>query len=148
MTTINNAVKARFWKKVNIVNEAPATCWEWTGSRTGKYGKITVNGKRWRTHRLAYVLRYGYIPKDKPVVRHLCNNPLCVRDTHIVAGTQWENMQDRKRAGNYAHTPAAKAKIRAAREGKKHKPSTIKKMAERRAAWWTQKKFADAIAQP
>lgn len=44
-------------------------------------------------HRLAYEKAHGAIPKGL-VVRHTCDNSLCINPEHLVIGTQAENMQD------------------------------------------------------
>jgi hypothetical protein len=38
-------------------------------------------------------------PADKPIARHICNNPACVRPDHIVPGTHKDNAADCYTAG-------------------------------------------------
>lgn len=82
-------------------------CWEWDGLKdkdgygrwsNGRSGPIGI--RQWRTHRLAYLFRYGVIPEGKSIL-HKCNNPSCVNWDHLYAGDHDQNMQDRKSAGNY-----------------------------------------------
>lgn len=68
-------------------------CKPWTGKQqTGReYGYLYVEGKRWYAHRWVFYSTYGYLPK---VVRHTCDNEWCVEPTHLLPGTQSDNLQD------------------------------------------------------
>ncbi len=45
-------------------------------------------------HRFVYEQKYGKIPKGK-VVRHKCDNSLCINPEHLELGTRADNVQDR-----------------------------------------------------
>ena len=78
-----------------------AGCWNWTGSKNSwGYGCIRYNQKNDGAHRVAWILKYGKIPKGLCVL-HRCDNPACVRPDHLFLGTQMDNMQDRKKKGKY-----------------------------------------------
>lgn len=80
-------------------------CIEWTGHRCSQgYGRIQVNHKDMRTHRLAYELAYGPIPEGL-VVRHKCDNPPCINPSHLEIGTQKDNIRDRDERGR-TYVPA------------------------------------------
>lgn len=73
-------------------------CWEYCGYiGTHGYGQIRiggrVNGKLLRTHRVAYDLVKGDIPKGINVL-HTCDNPKCVNPDHLFLGTQQDNVDD------------------------------------------------------
>lgn len=69
------------------------SCWTWIGSRDRDgYGFFYLNGKHRRAHRVAYEFAYGAL--DAEVVRHNCDNPSCVRPSHLLPGTQKENLRD------------------------------------------------------
>lgn len=101
----------RFWSKVNTDGE----CWEWQASkRSGKwpYGKFGVNGKDggWiHAHRMSWMLEHGAIPEGK-VVCHKCDNPSCVRPSHLFLGSLKDNTQDMIRKGR--NNPGAKYDVR------------------------------------
>jgi hypothetical protein len=69
------------------------------------YGRIS-RGRRAEgvvsAHRAAYELTYGEVPKDPekhPLIRHLCNRPLCCNPRHMAVGTAAENGADVRAAG-------------------------------------------------
>ena len=80
----------RFWSKVK---RGPG-CWEWTGSKDRNgYGGIRIGGKLKKAHRVSWELGHGSIPKDMCVC-HTCDNPSCVRLSHLWLGTKKDNTQD------------------------------------------------------
>ena len=77
-------------------------CWVWTGSRgRGNYGLITVKcDGRWKkvlVHRLAAEIWLGFDRSDRHQINHRCDNPPCFNPSHLVRGTQKENVLDAMR---------------------------------------------------
>ncbi len=100
----------RFWRKVDKSGD----CWLWTGSKNSKgYGNIGVDGKTRRAHRIAWELENGPIP-DGVEVCHSCDNPSCVRVSHLFLGAPSENTADmwNKGRGFSRLTEAQVAEIR------------------------------------
>jgi len=89
------------------IPEGLRDCFEWQGSRCLGYGKITINGKRLGTHRVAYAVANGISLGDIEglVVRHKCDNPPCINPLHLTIGTQADNCQDTKERGRLRSAP-------------------------------------------
>ena len=71
-------------------------CWEWQGSIVkdrGGYGRFHANGKSHRAHRISWQIHKGEWPGDL-FVCHKCDNPKCVRPSHLFLGTTTDNMRD------------------------------------------------------
>lgn len=79
-------------------------CWEWQGGKSKGYGRISVNGSPYSTHRIAYAERYGPIP-DGMIVRHKCDNPPCCNPDHLELGTQADNIADMVSRGRHVPGP-------------------------------------------
>lgn len=88
-----NSLAERFWARVPKTTSEE--CWGWLGSLdAGGYGRITVDGKYLRAHRISYKLNLGEIPRGL-VVDHKCHNKACVNPYHLQAVPQKQNAENR-----------------------------------------------------
>lgn len=81
----------RFWRSVDRSGD----CWLWMGAlNSAGYG---VLGKE-RAHRLAYLISTGVAPADQCVL-HSCDQPRCVRPSHLSLGDRARNSAEMVQRG-------------------------------------------------
>lgn len=88
----------RFWAKVERVDDSHS-CWNWKAAIDSKgYGRMGIRRRLYGAHRIAWELENGPIP-DGLSVCHRCDNPRCVRVSHLFLGTHQENVADMMEKG-------------------------------------------------
>ncbi len=87
----------KFWGRVQVGSNNE--CWLWTGGRRGKYGRLLVGTQGLLVHRISYFIHNGCLP-PRGVVRHTCNNKLCVNPLHLQDGTPKDNQADIRKDPN------------------------------------------------
>ena len=118
-----------FWAQVRKTDG----CWLWTGSaNTNGYGQITVHGRNRSTHRFAWQLEHGNIPRGLCVC-HTCDVKLCVRVSHLFLGTIADNNRDAARKGRTARGDRHGSRTRPERlaRGERHGSRTKPEMVPR-----------------
>jgi len=120
----------RFWSKVD--KRKGNSCWLWLASISKRgYGNVSkiMGGLRRNVgaHRVAWELINGPIPNGLCVL-HKCDNPPCVRPSHLFLGTQADNMKD---CGVKGRQPGSNGKCRG--EMHIHHKLTWEKVREIRA---------------
>ena len=78
---------------MNRLIQDPSGCWIWMGFTHKGYGKIGVEGKNKRVHRVMWELTNGPIPKGIFVL-HKCDITECANPDHLFLGTHTDNMKD------------------------------------------------------
>jgi hypothetical protein len=99
-------VADRFWSHVDkngpVIHERLGPCWVWDRPSAGKnrdYGSFSISGRiKSPAHRFSWLLHGNDIPAGVDVM-HRCDNPACVRRSHLRLGTRTHNMQDASRKG-------------------------------------------------
>lgn len=85
--------------------ERRGACLVWTGvTNDHGYGRIKVNGRIRRAHRVRLEIALGRQLAVDELALHRCDNPPCVEPTHLYAGSVSDNLQDRERTGR-GHSP-------------------------------------------
>ena len=100
-----------FWDKVD--KGSPQDCWNWLGSLYDRgYGQVSSSYKNGcsssRSHRIAWELTFGKIPRGMDVC-HSCDNRRCCNPLHLFLGTHQDNMDDKVAKGRQAHNRGEKA---------------------------------------
>src|SRR2546421_2098989 len=95
-----------FWAHHRVVRHGRWVCWAFLGTKPNQYGRVNINGREWLAHRFAYNLAFGPIPEGLLVCHH-CDNPMCMRPSHLFLATDKENMMDSAEKGrlSYAKRP-------------------------------------------
>lgn len=76
-------------------------CWIWQGSFfLSGYGRLGINNKSYRVHRISYYLCYGEISSGN-LICHRCDTPACVNPEHLFQGTARDNANDRDKKNRY-----------------------------------------------
>jgi hypothetical protein len=86
-----------FWALV----EKTDACWPWRGRRyKGGYGlfcaRPLLGYSVYNAHRVAYILTFGPIPRNRDVC-HTCDTPACCRPDHLFLGSNADNVADKMR---------------------------------------------------
>ena len=104
----NKTWQELFWAKVQKT-KGEDTCWPWLGFKDkngyGMFGNKHSWSRSYKTtqevaaHRVSWVLHTGiHIPRGIWIL-HVCDNPPCVRPSHLFQGDNVINSQDRDSKG-------------------------------------------------
>jgi hypothetical protein len=88
-----------FWMKVDQTGD----CWNWVAAvNHAGYGLFSVEKKSRLAHRVSWVIHHGEIPIGCQVL-HKCDNPSCIRPSHLWIGKYVDNMRDMHSKMRSAH---------------------------------------------
>lgn len=89
-------------ERLDLHTDYSGDCWIWTGSRDSDgYGRIKINGKMRRASHISYEVSTGLKVPDGKQLCHTCDNPPCIRPTHLFPGTVKDNADDRDKKGRH-----------------------------------------------
>lgn len=92
----------KFWSLVD--KKGDTVCWRWLGAtRSRGYGQFRYKGEVFYSHRVAWELANSQEIPEGLVVRHACDNPICVNPSHLLIGTQKDNTRDIYERGRDRH---------------------------------------------
>ena len=92
-----HSLATRFWSRVWFTDD----CWEWCGSKSG-FGHGVFHRRTlppMRAHRFAYEQAHGVMVPKRSFVCHHCDNPSCVRPSHLYVGDSKTNARDMRVRG-------------------------------------------------
>jgi hypothetical protein len=97
----------RFWSKVDR-SGGPDACWPWVGPRFDlkhyqPYGAFWDGDNNRGAHQVAWELANGQPFPDGKQGNHTCDFGLCCNPSHVIPGTQSDNMQDMVRKGRHRY---------------------------------------------
>lgn len=119
----------RFWLRV----QKTSRCWTYQGGARGLgYRGLQVEGRHIPAHRFSWELHFGPIP-DGMLVCHKCDNPPCVRPSHLFLGTHADNATDKTRKGRAARCGPTNPKRGTMTYNAKLTETDIKNIRERHA---------------
>ncbi|HBD95461.1 MAG TPA: hypothetical protein DC057_14930 [Spirochaetia bacterium] len=96
-----NEIKKILYDRIFINNN---DCWEWQGTTKNKYGELDYKGKKFKAHRLSYMLKNNnFHISSKIKICHTCDNPKCINPNHLFAGTQRDNIYDMENKNRSVH---------------------------------------------
>jgi hypothetical protein len=98
--------RERFDEKFEVASDG---CWNWltpsrpTEKRPARANTFWLDGRPVSAHRAAWLIYRGPIP-DGLIIRHTCDNGLCVNSAHMLLGTYADNTADMFARGRHHDT--------------------------------------------
>lgn len=81
-------------RSVDWQGPLPTPCRIWLrGVTSDGYGELYLRGRKWRAHRLAYLIANGR--SAEPLCCHRCDEPGCINPDHLFPGDDQINSDDK-----------------------------------------------------
>lgn len=88
-----------------LMRSRPGDCILWPDAKSKKgYGVVRINGKPQYAHRVSWTIFRGPIPDGMHVLHH-CDNPPCIRPSHLFLGDDLANQRDSIAKGRHSKPP-------------------------------------------
>ena len=105
---LDNVEKVEGLNKLDVIGRnifSNDDCIEADWIKEGHYPSIVKNGKTIRASRYIYQMNMKNTLRAMQNVNHKCDNERCIRYSHLYAGSQFENMQDKRRKNRGTKDP-------------------------------------------
>lgn len=104
-------------------------CWIWTGMKNRKgYGLMKIGRRGFSCHRVSFEMHTRELSPGECAL-HTCDRPSCVNPSHIYAGSNQDNVNDKMKRGRFVPfgpVPADR-RARGAKNGAYTKPHRVRK---------------------
>jgi hypothetical protein len=97
-TRTPNGEKLKWLETTTLQGTEDCILWPF-GVGSHGYGYLSYDGSQLLAHHVVLILHHRLLPVGLEETRHLCDNKLCVNNSHLVVGEPLDNAADRKRAG-------------------------------------------------
>lgn len=120
-------------KEIKWCVDETTGCWNCVShsAKDDAYPRIVIDKKSWNISRYVYTVHHGPIPHGF-VIRHTCDNRLCINPEHLILGTQLDNIKDMiDRGRHYKINGTGKRLTNYSKRRKKKKPNKFGKIHKR-----------------
>jgi len=111
-------------------------CLEWQRAlNTDGYARAVWYGNsNGKVHRIVFSLSNPKLDIEGMVVRHSCDNPICINPKHLLIGTEADNMKDRDTRGRHGFASFTAEQVREIRSLLNEKVHTHRQIAAKYGA--------------
>lgn len=104
---LDEQLPTRVWNK--CIPEPNSGCWLWLGAERNGYPRMWIDGAMRSVQR--FILTTIGNDVAGLVVRHCCDTPACINPTHLLLGTDLDNVRDRDSRGRHASAKVTRCPV-------------------------------------